>query len=78
MEQTSTNHSLLKNVDIDNENELNELITLLEDKNDDFKEVYDYLDSLKKDLDKEKVQKIIEYARQYRQKTNRRENAGIR
>lgn len=78
MEQTSTNHSLIKNVDIDNEDELNELITLLEDKNDDFKEVYDYLDTLKKDLDKEKVQKIIEYARQYRQKINRRENAGIR
>jgi DNA-binding transcriptional regulator GbsR (MarR family) len=77
MEQTSTNHSLLNTDRNDLNNELDELKNLLNDKELDFQEVYNYLDSLIKDVSKETVQKVLKFAKQYCRQAEDKENTGI-
>lgn len=77
MEQTSTNHSLLNTVCSDLNDELDELKNLLNDKHQDFQEVYNYLDSLLKDVSEETVQKVMKFAKQYCRQMKDKENTEI-
>ncbi len=74
MEQTSTNHSLLNTVCNDLNDNLDELKNLLNDKHQDFQEVYNYLDSLRKDVSEETVQKVMNFAKQYCRQMKDKEN----
>ncbi len=65
MEQTSTNHSLLNTAGNDVNDELEELKILLNKRKVDFQEVFNYLDSLMKDVNGETVQKVMKFAKQY-------------
>jgi DNA-binding transcriptional regulator GbsR (MarR family) len=77
MEQTSTNHSLITTDCNDLNDELEELKNLLNDKDLDFQEVYNYLDSLMKDVNKETVQRVMKFAKQYCRHAEDKENTGI-
>ncbi len=78
MEQTSTNHSLLNTLPDDVNDELEELKSLLTDKKEDCQEVFNYLDSLMKDVSEETVQKVLKFAKQYCKQEKDKENTGIR
>ncbi|MBN2214998.1 MAG: hypothetical protein JW723_12215 [Bacteroidales bacterium] len=77
MEQTSTNHSQFKTACNDLNDELEKLKHLLIDQDKNFQEVYNYLDSLMKDVSRETVQKVMKIARQYCRQTEDEENTGI-
>ena len=77
MEQISTNHSLLNTAHTNKNEELDELKILLIDKRQEFQEVFNYLDSLMKDVSEETVQKVIKIAEQYCKQAEDKENTGI-
>lgn len=78
MEQTSTNHSLLNTAHNDVNEELDELKSLLIDKKEEYQEVLNYLDSMKKDVSEETVHKVLKFAKQYCKQVKNKENTGIR
>ena len=78
MEQTSTNHSLLNSAHDDVNEELDELKTLLTDKKEDYKEVFNYLDSMMKDVSDDAVHKVLKFAKQYCRQVKDKENTEIR
>ncbi|MFO7658784.1 MAG: hypothetical protein R6W78_17115 [Bacteroidales bacterium] len=77
MEKLSTKHSLDKNLN-DKKDELAEFNSLLKDETFNLAEVNNYLDSLKKDVSSNRIQKIMEFARKYRENIQKKENAVIR
>ena len=77
MELTSTNHSLLNTAHNDVNDELEELKSLLADKKEDYKEVFNYLDSMMNDVSEETVQKVMKFAKQYCRQLKNKENTGI-
>lgn len=78
MEQTSTNHSLLNTAHNDVNEELDELKTLLTDKKEDYKKVFNYLDSMMKDVSDETVHKVLKFAKQYCRQVKDKENTESR
>ncbi len=78
MEKFSTNYSLENNESSTKPDELNELYTLLKDDSKCFEDVFNYLNNLKQDVNEEKVQKIIEFAKKYRALIQNKENAEFR
>ncbi|MBN2612851.1 MAG: hypothetical protein JXB00_14945 [Bacteroidales bacterium] len=78
MEKISTKHSLDNSILNNQKDELASFVSLLNDENFNLAEVNNYLDSLKKDVSGNSVQKIIEFARRYRENIKNEENAVIR
>ena len=78
MRKSSTKHSLNEINKSTEPDELHELNTLLNDDSKCFKDVFNYLNTLEKNIDEEKVQKIIEFAKRYRTLIQDKENAEIR
>lgn len=78
MEKISTNHSLINKKQNLKNDELAELVSLLKENNENVEDVFNYLNSLEQDVNEEKVQNIIEYAKRYRAMVHNKENAEIR
>jgi len=78
MERTSTNHSLFNTAYNDVNEELDELKSLLTDKKEDYKEVFNYLDSMMKDVSDDTVHKVLKFAKQYCKQVKDKENTEIR
>ena len=78
MEQTSTNHSLISAAQNNVNEELDELKILLNEKKEEYQEVFNYLDCAMKDVSEETVHKVLEFAKQYCKQSKAKENTGTR
>ncbi len=69
MEKTSTLCYLIKSLSNNNISDVQGLESLFDEDDEDLKDVYDYLDNLKSDVREEVIQKVIEFAKNYKEKT---------
>ena len=74
MDRTSTFCYLIKNLSPENCSDLFTLESLYDYQDDEFDLLYEYLDSLKTDVREEVVQKLVRFAKEYREKISEREN----
>jgi len=74
MDGTSTFCYLIKTLSPENSSELFTLEPLYDSEDEDFDLLYEYLDSLKADVREEVVQKLVKFAKEYREKITEREN----
>jgi Mor family transcriptional regulator len=74
MDRTSTFCDLIKNLSNKNFSEIHALESLFDDENEDLDNLLECLDNLKTDVREEVVQKIVKFAREYREKVLEREN----
>ena len=74
MVRTSTFCYLIKTLSPENSSEVFTLEPLYDSEDGDFDVLYEYLDSLKSDVREEVVQKLVEFAKDYREKVSGREN----
>jgi hypothetical protein len=51
---------------------------LLTENKEEYQEVFNYLDSMKKDVSEETVNKVLEFAKQYCKQSEANENTGTR
>lgn len=74
MEKTSTFNDLIKNLSKKNFSEIHTLESLFEDEDEELDNLLECLDNLKSDVREEVVQRIMKFAREYREKILEREN----
>jgi hypothetical protein len=74
MDRTSTFCDLIKNLSNRNFPEIHDLESLFDDENEDLDNLLECLDSLKTDVREEVVQRIMNFAREYRKEILEREN----
>ena len=74
MVRTSTFCYLIKTLSPENSSEVFTLEPLYDSEDEDFDALYEYLDSLKSDVREEVIQKLVEFAKDYREKVTEREN----
>jgi hypothetical protein len=74
MVETSTFCYLIKTLSPENCSDLFTLESLYDYQDDEFDLLYEYLDSLKTDVREEVVQKLVKFAKEYREKVSEREN----
>jgi hypothetical protein len=74
MDRTSTFCYLIKTLSPENCSDVFTLESLYDYQDDEYDLLYDYLDSLKTDVREEVVQRLVKFAREYREKVSEREN----
>ena len=73
MNRTSTFLYFIKTLSNKNNSEVFTLEPLYDSEDDDFDILYEYLDSLKRDVREEVVQNVVNFAKEYREKVTERE-----
>ncbi len=74
MDKTSTFYYLIKTLSPENSAELLTLESFCDYHDEDYDLLCEYLDSLKTDVREDVVQKLVKFAREYREKITEREN----
>jgi hypothetical protein len=74
MDKTSTFYYLTKTLSHKNSSDLFSLESFYDLEDEDFDLLYEYLDNFKTDVREEVVQKLVRFAREYREKITEREN----
>ena len=74
MDRISTFSDLIKNLSNKNFSEIPALESLFNDEDEDIDDLLECLDNLQTDVREEVVQKIMKFAREYREKVLEREN----
>ena len=74
MDKTSTLYYLIKTLSHKNSSDLFSLESFYDCQDEDFDLLYEYLDNLTTDIREEVIQKLVKFAKEYREKITEREN----
>jgi len=68
MDKTSTLCYLIKTLSNNNISDVHDLESLFDEDDGDLNDVYDYLNNLKTNVSEEVIQKVVEFAKNYKEK----------